>query len=154
MSHPLASRIVSSLRLVLLACTLPAVAQDGTAPTQRIEVTATRYDVRTVCPTIEEDLPARLARMVHMIENRALVEVQFRIDGQRIVDVATRGGSFDTRSATRRAVRSLNCNSGDAGLQTVRFEVSYRLDDDTPASDASRAQAALVMQSGQARTAN
>jgi len=149
MSRHLLSGIAS---LGFLACTLPSVAQDGAVPAQRIEITATRYDVRTVCPSIDEDFPAKLARMVHMIENRALVDVQFQIDGRRIFDLDTRGGSFDTRTATRRAVRSLDCNNGSAGRQTVRFEVLYRLDDMSPSPEGP-GMVSLATQIGQSRSA-
>ena len=143
----------TGLRVALLACALPAIAQDGAAPTQRIEVSATRYDVRTVCPTIDAELPAKLARMAAMLQPTALVEVQFQIDGRRIVDVTTRGGSFDTRTATRRAVRSLDCDNGHAGRQTVRFDVNFRLDDDTLPPGDTGALAAFVPQAGPARPA-
>jgi hypothetical protein len=48
MSRHLPSSLVSGLRLVLLACALPAAAQSTAIPDQRIEISATRYDVRTL----------------------------------------------------------------------------------------------------------
>lgn len=135
------------LRLALLACALPAAAQDPSAPSQRIEISTARHDVRTLCPTIDQDLPAGLARAFHSLQNHALVQVQFRIDGRRIADVATQGGAFETQAATRRAVRALACDNGNAGGQTVRFEVHFRLDD-TPT------QAVTIAQSGQGGGAN
>lgn len=148
------SFVSSGLHLAVLAATLPAIAQDAGNPDQRIEISATRYDVRTLCPTIEDDLHAKLARVVHLLQKRALVEVQFQIDGRRVADVATRGGSFDTQTATRRAVRSLDCDNGGAGRQTVRFEVHYMLDDEQPALDRQAALPVAVAQSGQRRASN
>ena len=139
----------TGLSLALLALTLPAVAQNSAAPAQRIEISATRLDVRTLCPSIDDELPARLARALHKLQNQALVEVQFQIEGRRIAEVATRGGSFDTRLATRRAVGSLACDNGSAGSQTVRFEVLFNLDDRQSPPDRTAALAVAVTQSGQ-----
>jgi hypothetical protein len=154
MSRHLSSSIVSGLRLVLLACALPAAAQSTAVPDQRIEISATRYDVRTLCPAIDVDLPARLARAARVLQEPALVEVQFQIVGQHIDDVATlRGGTFETRAATRRAVRALACDNGHAGRQTVRFEVHFTLDDKQPRRGHAAAPAVNVAQSGQDRAA-
>jgi hypothetical protein len=144
----------TGFRLALLACALPALAQDGAAPTQRIEMSATRYDVRTLCASIDEELPARLARALHALDNRALVAVQFQIEGRRITDVATNGGSFDTQVATRRAVRSMHCDSASASRQKVRFEVHFNLDDLHAPSDVAAATGLTIAQSGQRPASN
>lgn len=142
----------TGLHLALLVCALSASAQHSAAP-QRIEISAVRQDVRTLCPTIDNDLQARLARSLHMLPKQALVDVQFQIDGQRIADVAASGDSFDTHALTRRAVRSLDCNNGGAGRQTVRFQVHYKLDDMPAAADRNAALAVGVTQSGQVAAA-
>lgn len=124
MNSPLIRRFTT---LALLAAALPAPAQEATA--QRIEITAARHDVRTVCPAIDGQLPVRLARSLPTLDRRALLQVQFQIEGRQIAEVATQGGSIATRAATRRAVAALDCDNGVAGRQVVRFEVLYRLDD-------------------------
>jgi hypothetical protein len=55
-----------------------------------------------------------------------VLDVNFEIDGQRISEVTVAGESFDYRRATRSAVRSLDCDTGIAGKQTMRMQVVFK----------------------------
>lgn len=122
---------MTSLRITTLAVALcaaaPAFAQE-TAASQRVEISATRYDVRTVCPTIDDDLRMQLARRLSAMPPQALVHVAFQLDGRRIADVEATGSTPDARRAVRQAVQQIGCDGGDGGRQRVRFDVVYRWD--------------------------
>lgn len=143
----IASVLVSTALLssVMLGLTASPTAQAQEPAASRIEVTGTRYDVRALCPAIDDDLRVQLARRLRMLPGQALVEVAFHLDGRRIDGVETRGSTPDARKAIRQAVQEIGCDNAGAGRQRVRFDVVYRWHDRVDAEQVTqRAQAVRV----------
>jgi hypothetical protein len=102
-----------------------AVAQ--TAP-QSIEVRgaqAVRTDVRALCPTIDNELHDALVKTVQDVAAAAVIDVRFQLAGSRIESVATGAGPVRYQRALKRAVRGLECDSGQAAPQTVALRVRF-----------------------------
>ena len=113
--------------LLLAAAALPAWAQsEPAASLPSVNVHAPSIGVHAVCPDFKADLLKALAQVAMRHREPGLLDVDFAIDGRRIGDVAIAGGPFDYRRATRRAVRSLDCDNGSAGLQSVRLQVVFK----------------------------
>jgi hypothetical protein len=112
---------------LLSAAATPTQAQEPSS--QRVEVSGTRYDVRSLCPAIEDDLRAQIARRLSLLPAEALVQVSFQLDGRRIGGVEMRGSTPDARKAMRQAVQQIGCDNGGAAPHRVRFDISYRWDD-------------------------
>jgi len=114
-----------ALPAVLLATTaLSGWAQgDPAASLPRVNVGAPGIGAHAVCPAFEADMRKALVQVAMQQREPGLLDVNFAIDGRRIGDVAIVGGPFDYRRATRRAVRSLDCDNGSAGPQTVHVQV-------------------------------
>jgi hypothetical protein len=144
MNKPASRFPALSIALLMLAGAAPSFAQEPGA-SQRVEVTGTRYDVRTLCPAIEDDLRAQLARRLSSMPAQALLQVTFRLDGRHIDGVETRGSTFDARRAVRQSVQQIGCDNGSAGRQRVRFDVSFRLLDDTEPARAAQGAAVIVV---------
>ena len=123
--HPF-SRI--ALPTLLLAATaLPGWAQSGPATElPRVEVRAPSVGARAVCPELDAEMLKALSRVAMQHREPGLLDVNFEIDGRRIGEVAVVGGPFDYRRATQRAVRSLDCDNGSAGRQSVRMQVVFK----------------------------
>jgi len=117
-----------ALPTLLLAITaLPGWAQGNPAANlPRSDAPAPSVDVYAACPAFEAKMLRALAQVATQQRQPGLVDVSFAIDGRRIGDVAIVGGPVDYRRATRRAVRSLDCDSGRAGPQTVRLQVVFK----------------------------
>jgi hypothetical protein len=132
LTHPLLKESAMTNRFhqlaaaaALLAGTTLAFAQSAT---QSIEVRGTaplRTDVRTLCPSIDSELPDALARVARDVGQAATVAVRFQIDGSRIDTVESDGGPRAYRKAVRQAVSGLECNNAGAGRQTVQFRVRF-----------------------------
>jgi hypothetical protein len=116
-----------ALPTLLTATALPGWAQGNPAASLPLaDARASGMDVRTACPAFEADMLKALARVAMLQRQPGLLDVSFAVDGRRIGDVAVVGGPLDYRSATRRAVRSLDCSSRGAGPQTVRLQVVFK----------------------------
>jgi len=121
-----------SYRIALPTLLLAVAVQPGWAqgsPAANLPPAGARapsMDARAACPTLEADMLKALARVATQLRQPGLLDVRFAVDGRRIGDVAIVGGPVDYRSATRRAVRSLDCDSRGAGPQTVRLQVVFR----------------------------
>ena len=113
--------------LQLAAAGLPGWAQgDPAANLPRVNVGAPGIGAHTVCPAFEAAMRKALAQVAMQQRELGLLDVNFAIDGRRIDDVAVVGGPFNYRSATRRAVHSLDCDNGSAGPQAVRLQVVFK----------------------------
>lgn len=113
--------------LVLAATAMPAAAQVVAAVSeQRVDVIAPRLNVGTVCPTVDADMLTALSRVAMQLREKAQLDVRFGIDGRRIGEVVVSGGPPAYRRATRSAVRTLDCDNGSAGLQTVHMKVVFK----------------------------
>ena len=126
---PIPSSILRAASVAILACAsaVPASAQVVAALSeQRVDVTAPRLDVRTVCPTVDADMLAALSRVAMQLREPAQLDVRFGIDGRRIGEVVVKGGPAAYRRATRSAVGALDCDNGSAGLQTVHMQVVFK----------------------------
>ncbi len=71
-------------------------------------------DIRVVCPGIDAALQRSLAPDWWRLAGPQTTQVQMRVDGQRIRDVALPGGSYEQRKHLRRALAQLACDSGGA----------------------------------------
>ena len=113
--------------LLLATIALPDWAQgDPAANLPRVNVSAPGVGAHAVCPAFESDMRKALAQVAMQQREPGLLDVNFAIHGRRIGDVAIVGGAFDYRRATRRAVRSLDCDNGSAGPQTVHLQVVFK----------------------------
>jgi len=113
--------------LLLAATALPGWAQSSTeAAVPRVDVRAPRVDARAVCPAFEADMLKALSRVAMQYREPGLLDVSFEIDGRHIDEVTVAGGPFGYRRATQRAVRSLECDNGNAGRQAVRLQVVFK----------------------------
>ncbi len=113
--------------LALAATAMPATAQVVAAVSeQRVDVTAPRLDVRTVCPSVDADMLTSLSRVAMQLRENALLDVRFGIDGRRIGEVVVTGGPPAYRRATRSAVRTLACDNDNTGIQTVHMQVVFK----------------------------
>ncbi|HET9977626.1 MAG TPA: hypothetical protein VFQ20_09335 [Burkholderiaceae bacterium] len=120
MSHP--SRTAAAT-LVLIAGL--AAAQ---GPTQQIEVRGhapVRTDVQTLCPDIAGELNDALAKTVQEFAAAAVVDVRFELTGNRVGEVHTGAGPARYQRLLKRAVRDLQCDSGNAAPQTVALRVRF-----------------------------
>ena len=113
--------------LLLAATAVPAAAQVVAAVAQqRVDIVAPRLDVRTVCPTVDDDMVTALSRVAMQHRESARLDVLFGIDGRRIGEVVVSGGPPAYRRATRNAVQMLACDNGRAGPQAVRMQVVFK----------------------------
>ena len=117
------ARIATAATLLVAAA--GAFAQ---ASTQSVEVraqTPVRTDVRALCPEIDSVLPEVLATVARERAEPALIDVRFALDGATITDVQTGAGPRAYQRAIRWAVRGLQCQSPDAGPQTIALRVRF-----------------------------
>lgn len=122
--HPIQRAALAAL---LAAAAAPAAAQVVAAVSeQRVDVVAPRLDVRSVCPTVDADMLTALSRVAMQLRENAQLDVRFGIDGRRIGEVIVSGGPPAYRRATRSAVRTLDCDNGNAGQQTVQMQVVFK----------------------------
>ena len=116
---------------------LPPAAADGPSelPTVSVSVnqpaTAIRHDVRATCPEIDAALQQSLAPAWGRVQAAGTMRVKFRIEGDRITDVASSGLSWDYRSQVRRAVTALKCTVPAGAEQTFEFLLSIRAPQDS-----------------------
>lgn len=121
---------MNQLSRIATASTL-ALAAAGTfaqsAP-QSIEIRAqapVRTDVRALCPDVDGYLPDVLAAVARERSEAALIEVRFALDGSSVGEVQTGAGPRAYQRAIRWAVRGLQCQSPDAGPQSVALRIQF-----------------------------
>jgi hypothetical protein len=137
---------MNRLAQVFIATTLSAAAGMALAQadTQKIEVRAqppVRTDVQALCPEIETDLPDALVRTVQEVAEPALIDVRFELQGSRVGAVQVGPGPLAYQRMLKRALRGLQCDSGDASRAQV---VSLRVRFVDPFDKASRSAASAV----------
>jgi hypothetical protein len=111
----------------VLCALLPGGALAQSNP-QSIEVrgaSPVRTDVRTLCPAIDNALHDALVKTVQDVAAAAVIDVRFQLAGSRIDGVATGAGPVRYQRALERAVRGLECDSGQAAPQTVALRVRF-----------------------------
>ena len=123
--HPLSS-VRPLLTLLLAATALPSWAQSNPLSAQRVDASTSVSRVNSLCPAFDTHLRKALAQVAMQRREPGLLDVGFAVDGRRIGDVAIVGGPFEYHRATRRAVRSLDCDNGSTGPQTVHLQVVFK----------------------------
>ncbi len=86
---------------------------------------APRTTLQAACPQALDELPDALARTAQDVGEPGLVTVRFDIDGGRLIALKAEGGVGPQARAVKRAVRALGCSNGDAGRQSVAFQVRF-----------------------------
>jgi len=119
---------MNRIRLFTLALGLSCAAGGVLAQTasQSIEVQGqapVRTDVRQLCPGVDNEINDALVEAVRKIGAPAMMDVRFDLKGARVGDVQVGDGPLAYQRALRRAVRWLQCDSGEAAPQTVAFRV-------------------------------
>lgn len=106
-----------------------AARQTGALPDVEIsaprEHTTVRTDVAAVCPQIHTALPDRLARAFHTVGREGVVQVQFKLQDGRVIEVQARGGPRSYHTSVRNAVSELDCNSSSAEAELFAFEIAF-----------------------------
>jgi hypothetical protein len=98
---------------------------------QRVEVAGqksadmARFDVRAACPAITQEIKNELTSAFDRYQATGLIKVEFRLQGNQINAVATRGGPIEYREPIRRIVRNLACTDKSGGNQLYAFEVNF-----------------------------
>lgn len=117
------------------AAILPALAQQAQEPLQQVEVRR-HLPVSQACPDVYHALPAMLRQAAREIDAPAELMVEFKLDGNQVSEVHTRGNHWAYGAPVRRAVRRLDCHSPDAGAYAVRFRVVFEFSDDAAGATA------------------
>lgn len=86
---------------------------------------APRTTLQAACPQALAELPDALAHTAQAVGEPGLVTVRFDIDGGRVSALQAEGGVGPQARAVKRAVRALGCSNGDAGRQSVAFQVRF-----------------------------
>lgn len=89
------------------------------------DASAVRLDVQASCPSMVKTLRERLERPAARVEATGEVEVDFLLDDAEPQHVRTVGGPSDIHIALKRAVRSVQCQSGSTAPQHYRFIVAF-----------------------------
>ncbi len=111
---------------VLLGAAAGASAQERLHGSVHVQGTlAPRTPLQVACPQALSELPDALARTAQQVGEPGLVTVRFDIDGGRVSALQAEGGVGPQARAVKRAVRALGCSNGDAGRQSVAFQVRF-----------------------------
>lgn len=132
-----AKTIRRTLALTALASfsALTSLAQAAPADLERVEISGrlpgemARTDVRRVCPGVDTSLLKAMTPTVLNYQREGVVTVSFRLQGDDVQQVRTRGGPQEYHDALRRAMRRLDCSGNDSN-QLFALQVSFRTDED------------------------
>lgn len=118
---------IAATALLLAATALPGHAEDAAATAlPSVEVSAPGARAGAVCPAFAADMLKSLSQIAMQTRQPGLLDVNFAVDGRQVDEIAIAGAPFEYRSATRRAVRSLDCDNGSAGRQAVHLQVVFK----------------------------
>jgi hypothetical protein len=123
-NHPFNRSVL--LTLLLAAAAVPCWAQSNLGVAQGSNASEAVIGLTTLCPAFEFHMRKALAQVARQRREPGQLETSFVVDGRRIGDVAIVGTPFDYHRATRRAVRSLDCDNGSTGPQTIRLQVVFK----------------------------
>lgn len=119
------------VRAAALGLTLPLLAGLSTAaPDDRSDgADPPALDVRATCPGLDRALQDQLGPFHDRHPAAGVVQVFFRLDGDRISEIRIQGPLRHYRAAIHRAVRGLQCQ-GPRGGRLYLMELSFRMPDD------------------------
>jgi hypothetical protein len=116
----------------MLACLpLSALAETVEVRAQRLPVDGARTDISRVCPAIHAQLPEALASAQQALWVQGVVQVQVRLQGREVLEVAAQGGPRATHRFIRQAMQALDCRSEGSAPQVFALAVRFGA---TPAS--------------------
>jgi hypothetical protein len=88
------------------------------------------------CPQAMQELPATLYKSWREIDTPADVQVDLKLDGGKVTDVAMSGGQGEYDNMVRRAVKSMTCVRPGEGAYSVRFHIKFRYDEESSTATA------------------
>lgn len=91
----------------------------------KLPVAQARGDVSKVCPAIQQQLPEALAGAYNEERRDAVVQVQMRLQGQRIVQVMPISGPRSYHRHVRSAMSAVDCRSDRSDEQVFAFAVRF-----------------------------
>ncbi|MCV2350709.1 hypothetical protein [Paucibacter sp. Y2R2-4] len=133
----------TSFSKLAIAALLPMTLSMGAAHAEspvtmnRVEVAGqsnpdiAKLNVASACPGIERAMKAALTPVWSRQGETGLVNVQFRLQGDLVNSIATRGGPESYRQPILKAMRHLSCSDGSGVNQLYAFEVQFKEPSDT-----------------------
>ncbi len=128
----------TSFSKLAIAALLPMTLSMGAAHAEspvtmnRVEVAGqsnpdiAKLNVSQACPGIEQVLKDELGSHWERFHQPGLVKVQFRVNGDTVNSVRTRGGPDVYQQPIRRLVHQLNCSDSSGANQLYAFEVQFK----------------------------
>lgn len=128
----------TSFSKLAIAALLPMTLSMGAAHAEspvtmnRVEVAGqsnpdiAKLNVSQACPGIETTLKEELGMQWERYQQPGLVKVQFRVQGDQVNTVRTRGGPDVYRQQIRRVVHLLNCSDTSGANQLYAFELHFK----------------------------
>ena len=140
-------RLYLGSALALLA-SLAAAQTDAPETADRVNVSGqkvgeiVKFNVSQTCQNIAVNLQEALSPQWFRYQATGQVRVDFKLTGNEVSDVSTKGGPREYSQAIKRAVRQLSCDSRQALPENYAFLLVFVDPDQAPAERAQVAQAA------------
>lgn len=82
--------------------------------------------LRSACPQLDQALQELLQGPAWRLQEDTRMQVQFRLEGERISAVRSQGGARHLHARVRRAVEQLSCRSDQAAPQELAFSLALQ----------------------------